>query len=531
MTAKGVIAAGHPETVGAARAILEEGGNAFDAVLAAVYASAAVEPVLSSLGGGGFLMAYPAEGSQDGPVVYDFFTQTPNNRKPAKEVDFYPMVADFGPATQEFHMGMASMAMPGTVKGLFQVHRDLCTMPMTRIVEPAVALARGGFTVNKLQAYLFRVVGPIYKAKAASRAIFASADDPDELKREGETMTKPDFAHTIEALAREGEDLFYRGDIAARISADCDSGGGVLGTRDFEDYRALKRKPLTVDYRGARLYTNPPPSTGGILIAFALELLKDVDMKSLGFGSHTHLERLAAVMALTNKARVESGLHRTVGEGVDAETLLDPEFLAAYKAEILGRLQTEKGTTHISIIDGAGNAASLTLSNGEGSGYIAPGTGIMLNNMLGEEDINPLGFHQWPAATRPCSMMAPSLVIEDPENGGAAGRGRMAVLGSGGSNRLRTAILQVLVNLLDFSLSVEDAINAPRLHFEGGLLNIESGFGEVPLRRLQVDFPEVKTWDEKNLFFGGVHVAGFDARTGRFMGAGDPRRGGAADII
>ncbi len=533
MTKKGVIAAGHPETVGAAGAILEEGGNAFDAVLAAVFASAVVEPVLSSLGGGGFLIARPGDGSSDGssngPVLYDFFTQTPINRIPAEEVDFYPILADFGPVTQEFHIGMASIATPGTVKGLFQVHRDLCTMPMTRIVEPAVALARDGFTVNKLQAYLFQVVGPIYKAKAASRAIFASADDPSDLKREGEIMTNPDFADTLEALAREGEDMFYLGDIAAQVAADCHS-GGALKARDFEDYRALRRTPLSVDYRGARLYTNPPPSTGGILIAFALELLKDVDMKALGFGSEAHLERLAAVMALTNRARVESGLHETAGEKGIAETLLDPEFLSAYKAEILGRPRTEKGTTHISIIDGDGNAASLTLSNGEGSGYIAPGTGIMLNNMLGEEDINPLGFHQWPAATRLCSMMAPSLAIENGGDG-AAGRGRITALGSGGSNRLRTAILQVLVNLLDFSMSVEDAVNAPRLHYEGGLLNIESGFDEDPLKRLQADFSENKRWDEKNLFFGGVHVASFDFRSGRFTGAGDPRRGGAAEIV
>ena len=268
MTTKGVIAAGHPETVKAAAAVLDEGGNAFDAVLAAIFASCVVEPVLSSLGGGGFLLARPAEKGSPDPVVYDFFIQTPKRR--AADPDFFPIVADFGTVTQEFHIGMASMATPGTARGLFRVHRELCTLPMTRLVEPAVALARKGFTVNRLLAYLFQVVGPIYMSNTASRAIFASAEDPEDLKREGETMTNPDFADTLEALAREGEALFYRGDIAARIADDCKAGGGALARSDFEDYRVEKRLPLTVDYRGARLYTNPPPSTGGILVAFAL---------------------------------------------------------------------------------------------------------------------------------------------------------------------------------------------------------------------------------------------------------------------
>ncbi len=530
MTAKGIIAAGHPETTRAAAIILEEGGNAFDAVLAAVCAASVVEPVLCSLGGGGFLLARRGEAGAGEPVLYDFFTQTPKQKGPGTDLDFFPIDADFGAVTQEFHIGMASMATPGTVKGMFRVHRDLCTMPMRRIVEPALALARKGFTVNKLQAYLFQVVGPIYMSSAASRDIFASTGNPDDLKGEGETMTNPDFADTLEALAREGEDLFYRGAVASAIAGDCRTGGGLLSIADFEGYQARKRQPLCVYYRGASLYTNPPPSSGGILIAFALELLKEADPRGLGFGTAEYLACLAKVMELTNKARVEIGLHDNAEPGPAgqsaAEALLDPGFLAAYRAEIMGRPQANRGTTHVSIIDAAGNTASLTLSNGEGSGYIAPGTGIMLNNMLGEEDINPAGFHRWPVDTRICSMMAPSLAVEP--------GGRLNAFGSGGSNRIRTAILQVLVNLFDFSMAVQDAVDAPRVHFEGGLLNIEHGFGDDVAARLAADFAETKCWDERNLFFGGVHVARFDASGGSgnvFDGAGDPRRGGTVEIV
>lgn len=522
MPNKGVIAAGHAETVRAAAAILEDGGNAFDAVLAAIFAACVVEPVLASLGGGGFLLARPADGANDGPVVYDFFTQTPKRRTPAAEADFYPIVADFGTVTQEFHIGMGAIATPGTVKGLFRAQRDLGTMPMTRLVEPAIALARDGFAVTELQAYLFQVVGPIYMANAASRDIFASRIAPGEPRKAGETMNNPAFADTLDALAREGEALFYQGDIAARIAADCRAGGGSLAAEDLAGYRVVERRALAVGYGSARIYTNPPPSTGGILIAFALELLKDLGLDRMAFGSPAHLGRLARAMDLTNKARVESRLHEADETGA-AAALLDPVLLARYRAEVVGHPHASRGTTHVSVIDAAGNAAALTLSNGEGCGYVVPGTGIMLNNMLGEEDINPRGFHNWPADRRIASMMAPSLAVES--------SGGMAALGSGGSNRLRTAILQVLVNMLDFGLSAVDAVEAPRLHVEGGLLSIEPGFEAAVVDRLAADYEQVSRWDRLNLFFGGVHVARFDAATGSFSGGGDPRRGGAARMV
>lgn len=525
MTAKGVIAAGHPETVNAAAAVLDEGGNAFDAALAAVFAACVVEPVLSSLGGGGFLLARPVAGGAGRrpaePVLYDFFTETPIRRLPENESDFHPILADFGPTTQEFHIGLGAIATPGTVKGLFQAHGDLCAMPMARLVEPAVGLARRGFAVNRLQAYLFRVVGPIYMASAASREIFESHAAPGELRREGETMRNPALADTLDALAREGDSLFYAGEIAARIAADCRAGGGSLGRDDLANYRAVRRRPLTVGYGGARLFTNPPPSTGGILIAFALELLKGRNLKDETFGSFRHLSTLAGVMELTNKARVESRLNE---EGAAAASrLLDPGFLDAYRREVLGRPAAVRGTTHISVIDRAGNAAALTLSNGEGSGYIAPGTGVMLNNMLGEEDINPRGFHRWPTNTRMASMMAPSLVVADD--------GGLTALGSGGSNRIRTAILQVLVDMLDFGMTAADAVAAPRLHVEGGLLSVEPGFDGGIVERLAAGFPEVRLWEELNLFFGGVHAARLEGGSGRFSGGGDPRRGGEARVV
>jgi gamma-glutamyltranspeptidase/glutathione hydrolase len=174
-------------------------------------------------------------------------------------------------------------------------------------------------------------------------------------------------------------------------------------------------------------------------------------------------------------------------------------------------------------MDGAGEAASLSLSNGEGNGWLIPGTGIMLNNMLGEEDINPRGFHRWPTDRRLSSMMAPSIVrLAD---------GRLAALGSGGSNRLRTAILQVISNLVDFGMPVAAAVESPRIHHERDRLSVEGGFEEGELRQLLAEHPDHQLWPGINLFFGGVHSVLVDRGAGSFHGAGDPRRGGVSIAV
>ena len=226
-------------------------------------------------------------------------------------------------------------------------------------------------------------------------------------------------------------------------------------------------------------------------------------------------------MRETNKARVDSRLHEARDSA--AETLLNAEFLEAYRRNIAGHPLAQRGTTHLSVIDGDGNAASLTLSNGEGAGYVVPGTAVMLNNMLGEEDINPHGFHQWPEDVRMSSMMAPSLIM--------TADGETVALGSGGSNRIRTAILQVILNHLEFGLSVEESVSAPRIHYEGGLLSVEPGFDEADIGGLSLGFPDIERWDDKNLFFGGVHSVLYDPRRQDFHGAGDLRRGGVAEIL
>lgn len=511
----GVVAAGHPATVEVAKAILQEGGNAFDAVVAAHFAACVAEPVLCSLAGGGFLLAH-ANGSR--PVVYDFFAHTPQQKRTTTDLDFYPILADFGTAQQEFHIGLGSIATPGSVKGLFAIHRDLCRMPMSRLVEPAIELARSGIRLNAFQAYIFSIIAPIYLATPGSRKIFADPDAPDKIIGANKLLLQTDQADFFDVLAREGEDLFYRGEIAATISQLCSKGGGHLQRNDFDAYQVEKRVPLSLPYREAQVFINPPPSSGGLLIAFALDLLSQVNMADYAFGSSAYLQLLASTMAMTQHARLATHLDETLHP--DATQLLNPEYLQQYRDQIQSRARSYRGTTHFSVIDAEGNIASMTVSNGEGCGHIIPHTGVMLNNMLGEEDINPCGFHRWPLNERMTSMMAPAVILFND--------GQRVAIGSGGSNRIRSAILQVLLNLIDYNMPLERAVNAPRIHLEGELLSLEKGFKPDALSAALQEYPHHTLWPSQNLFFGGAHTVMRDS--GHFYAAGDPRRGGAAAI-
>ena len=507
---RGAIAAGHPATVEAAAQVLRAGGNAFDAVVAGHWCACVAEPVLTSLGGGGFLLARPADGESS---VFDFFAQTPKHKQPLQDIDFHPIHADFGTTLQEFHIGYGSAATPGTVRGLFQIHRELCTLPMPVLLEPAIDLARRGVRINALQAYIFNVVKPIYLATPRAAQHFSSHQRPDRLVGDGETLQLPELADTLEALGREGDRLFYTGDIAASIDAASRGGGGLLTRDDLASYQVIKRQPLTIRYRDAQLHTNPPPSSGGLLIGFALKLIERLAHSGLDLRSPGATGLLAEVMQYTNEARLEN-----IARDSFDHQLLEPAYMEQYLQRIQGRARAYRGTTHISVIDARGNLAALTSSNGEGCGHMIADTGIMLNNMLGEEDLNPHGFQRWRENQRLTSMMAPGML--------QTGDGTRIALGSGGSNRIRSAILQVVCAIVDGGLSLQEAVERPRIHYENGTLNLETGSDDAEQAELRAPFEQLKCWPDRNLFFGGVHAvahgpSGFDCY-------GDPRRGGVA---
>ena len=510
MSVPGMVAAGHQLTANAAQEVLRAGGNAFDAVIAGFFTSCVSEPVLASLGGGGFLLGMPT-GSQ--PFVLDCFTQTPGQAPTGSGADIEQVTVDFGSTTQDFHIGFGTVAVPGIVRGMFEVQKVHGSLPMTELVAQAVALARQGVIISEEQAHIFTLVEPIFISRASGRAVFESTRVPGRVCQAGEVLQMPALAELFEALAIEGEGLFYRGEVARDIADLCQGVSG-LGYDDLEHYQCVYRVPLKHQFMGAEVLTNPPPSAGGSLIVFSLALLDKVSDGQ--FGTAEHVVRFAEIMELTDVARLRATPDANQ-PWPDLEILLDPNNVKAFRADLRERLQVSRGTTHLSVIDAAGNAAALSVSNGEGCGEIVPGCGLMLNNMLGEADLNPHGIGHYPPGERMSSMMAPTMArLAD---------GTLLATGSGGSRRIRTAILQLLTNVIGYGMDLESAIRAPRVHVEDGVLCIEDGFADAVVAAVAQRYPDFKRWPDRAFFFGGTHSV--IARDDELHGCGDPRRGGA----
>ncbi len=501
---RSIAATGHELVSQAAAEILRNGGNAFDAVVGAGFASAIAEQTLTSLGGGGFLLArtavHPAR-----EIFFDFFVDTPGRGLEGEvEPHFFPVTVDFGGSTQVFNIGLGSVAVPGILKGLLHVHKRLGRMDLAEVLQPAIEQARG-HELNEFQASFLGLLKPIMTMTEYGRNLYAPGGRYCQVH---DTLVNNDMADFLENLPEDRGESFYRGEIARQIDADMRAGQGLLTYEDLAGYEVVERNPLRVRFRKYTMLTSPPPSLGGSLIGLSLALLGAMEPADR-VNSREYLLRTMGLMREVEALR-EQGIH-------------DPESLAAFLRE--GRVDESvkrirlfsRGTTHISICDREGNMASMTCSNGEGSGYFAPGTGIMLNNMMGEDDLHPEGFHSAPAGERVGSMMSPSVLLE--------GDTPRLVLGSGGSKRIRTAITQVLTRIIDYGLSPEEAVSSPRLHWDGEVLQMEPGFAEEGIAALKRHVP-VNVWQEQSMYFGGVHVV----VPGR-EGAGDARRGGSVVVV
>lgn len=475
-----LVAAGHPAVADAALEALAAGGNAFDAVVAAGFAAAVAEPGLTSLAGGGFCLARTAAGEE---VLFDFFVDTPGRGRSSLAPPTFDQVdVRFAAATQSFHCGPGSIAVPGCLAGFLHVQRRLGRSDPATVVAPAVRLAREGVVLLPGQAGILSLLEPILLRTPAGRTLFA----PDgRLLGAGEVLRNADLGELLAAIGRGEVTGFADGDLAdALLVTTVD--GGLLTRADLEAYTVVERTPLSVAWRGRRVLTNPPPSFGGTLVAAALDRLENVP----------RADDPAAPAAL-------------VAAAADVDR---------HRAEILrgatGPLTT-RGTTHVSVWDGEGGAAAMTTSNGECSGDVVGGTGILTNNILGEEDLHPDGFHAAPPGVRVASMMAPTVVV------GPSG-GTEVVVGSGGSKRIRAAITQVLVNVVVHGLPPDRAVTAPRVHWDVDHTEAEPGMTAAAIAALEAMGP-VTTWPGPDVYFGGTHlvVPGTGA-------AGDPRRDGAA---
>ncbi len=531
------MAAGDPATAESGAHCLRAGGNAIDAALGAAFAAFVCELPLASPFGGGVMVA----GDRPGELTaLDFFARTPGlgaDRDAA--LDFRNVEVDFGATTQIFHIGRGSAALPAALPGLLEAHHRWGSLPLSAIVEPAVQLGRQGYTLGDGVAYVFHLLAPIV---TASPGVTKLHQIDGQLAAAGARLRNPELSDTLERIAR---DPGHVRDLYAALAEEFGpANGGRITTDDVEQLEVVAAAPLSVDHAGFRLHTMSAPSSGGALVALGLRLCEGLGERD-GFLSPGHLLHLA---------RIQDALLDLRDEDFD-EHCRDPRFLralfdedrvAALRAGVVARSLAAPAhplgsTTHISALDEHGGAASLTLTNGEGSGYVLEGTGIHVNNLMGEEDIHPRGFHHDPPGTRLVTMMAPSVLVD--------GRARTIALGSGGSNRLRNAILSVISHLLEHGVAPDQAVLAPRVHLEALRTRGPDAVGRWPRQiaferrgpgnsaltpdAVQVlvdaygDSPVI--FDAPNMFFGGVHLAVRDGVA--FEGAGDPRRGGSVRIV
>jgi gamma-glutamyltranspeptidase/glutathione hydrolase len=510
VTERGVVAAGSRATARAGAWALREGGNAVDAVCAAAFASFVAEPPLTSPAGAGVLLHGDPE---RGWSVHDFFARVPGLGGRPDELEFFLVTIDFGVTTQDFHVGRGAAAVPGALRGLLDVHRAHGRLPLAEVVAPAHELAQDGCVVSAAVAGVLRLLDPIMHLTPEVRdLVFVDG----VLAREGSRLRAPGQAHLLEGLARDPKET-VRAVEADLLAAFGPAHGGLLSAADLEAYRPLARVPLAVPFAGYTVLTNPPPSAGGGLIGLGLRLAERTGLLDQDFGQHD--VALARVLGGVSFARAQGYDGRLCEPGF-LDTLLSDDGVdvaaAAWAAAAAER--GLGGTTHISVLDAEGGAASLTTSNGEGCGYALPAWGIHVNNFLGEDDINPHGFHVDPAGTEMITMMAPTIVLED-------GRPRL-VLGSGGSNRLRSAVLIGLLQHLGFGRDLEASVTADRMHVEGNKLWFEATHLDADvIAELRHAWPDASLFDHRSMFFGGIHAAANVG--GHFVGAGDPRRDGA----
>ena len=475
--------------VAAATTILRAGGCAVDAALAAAFTAVMSEPALASLGGGGFLLsAKPAAE----PEILDFFVNVPGIDGGPLVPHVETVVVDFArtgsaAATSEqvFHGGWGTVAVPGCLSGYLDAHSRGGRLPLAQVVAPAIAHARGGVRLSAGQRTFMHLVGDLLDLTNESALVF------DEAVRTGRYVNDR-YADLLEAIGTGHVRGLSDHEFGDDLLAGSRSGGGLLTAADLEAYQAQRRAPLTIERAGARVWTNPPPSVGGSIVTGALALLREV-----GGGSPARWAEVAEVLADSTLAARGPG-------------------------------QVPTGTTHVSVVDADGGFAAITTSNGAGSGTVVPGWGVALNNMLGEEDLRPADGSALPPGTRMGSMMAPTLV--------ELGDGSRTALGTGGSERIRSALLGVLVRLIDEGRSLAEAVDAPRVHLTGtGPVHLEPGFADDDLVGLDAlarrrGWPGLEPWPQRNLYFGGVHAVR-RAADGSVEAVGDARRTGSVGVV
>jgi gamma-glutamyltranspeptidase/glutathione hydrolase len=512
--------------------ILRAGGNAVDAAVAVGYALAVVGPCCGNIGGGGFLTLHLSDGRDR---VIDF-----RETAPAAASAGMFLGADGRPVAALSRLGWRAIAVPGTVMGLDRAAREYGRLPAAQLIQPAIALARDGFALGPAEAELLAAKADLFRRDPAAAKIFLRADGRPFAA--GDRLVQADLAATLSAIAKDGPRAFYAGPVAVQVAEASRNNGGLLSEGDFAAYRTEERPPLSCSYRGYRLLSAPPPSSGGVAICEILGILEGYDLRSLGFRSAGSVRLLVEAMRRAYRDRnSELGDPGFVDNPV--ARLLSPEHVRSIRAEIdglaaAGNRASPPGspgekpeTTHYSVVDAAGNAVAVTYTlNGYfGAGVVAPGTGFLLNNEMDDFTAKPGAANLYglvqgeknavAPGKRPLSSMAPTIA----ESGGSV----FLVLGSPGGPRIITAVAEAISNIVDYGMTPQEAVDAPRLHFQGEPDRLfYERFGLSPdtatiLVRSGYKPVEERPWGAVEL----IELAG-----GRLYGASDSRRPAGAAL-
>ncbi len=450
--------------------VLREGGGAIDAAVATAFALAVTHPTAGNIGGGGFLVYRPANGE---PVAYDFRETAPAAASPTM------FLRDGKYDFDLHHNSHLSVGVPGTVAGLYLAWQDHGKLPWKRLVEPAIKLAREGFPVSYGLARSLAAILPEMKKYPASYKQFSKNGVPYE---PGELLRQPDLARTLQRIAEQGPAGFYEGETALLIEQEMKAHGGLITREDLKAYRAKRRVPIRGTYRGYDIYSMPPPSSGGVALVEMLNVLEGYDLAAKGYGSAETLHLLIETMRRAYADRAQYLGDPDFNPDMPIARLISKEYAAELRKTI-DRARASKSspakftwsgegeeTTHLSIVDGQRNAVALTytLESGYGSRIVVPGAGFLLNNEMGDFNAAPnLTTAEGLIGTPPnlaqpgkrmLSSMTPTIVSRD---------GRLfMVTGSPGGRTIINTVLLTILNVIDFGMNAQEAVDAPRLHHQ-----------------------------------------------------------------
>jgi gamma-glutamyltranspeptidase/glutathione hydrolase len=543
---RGMVVTAQHEASEAGRQILAAGGNAVDAAVAVGYALAVVDPCCGNIGGGGFMLIHRAQDRHGGgDTVINFRETAPGAAGPGMFLD-----ADGAVIRDASLYGYRAVGVPGTVKGLDHALSAYGRLGRAVVMAPAIGLARDGFVLGEADAAIIAARMTRLAADPAAAAIFLRADGTPY--QPGDRLVQTDLAATLATIAEAGPDAFYRGKVAAAVAREAAARGGLLTAQDFADYRVAEAPPVTCPYRGYSVLSAPPPSAGGIILCEMLGVLSGWDVGAAGFGSARAVHLMAEAMRhayidrntlIGDPAFVADPRERLLSPGHAAaiRAAIDPEKATPSSALGPGIPPHEQAeTTHYSVVDGEGNAVAVTytLNGNFGAAVVAPGTGVLLNNEMDDFTVKPgaanlFGLVQGSAnaiapGKRPLSSMSPTIVAKD---------GRpVLVLGSPGGPRIITAVLLTLTNIVDFGMTPQEAVAAPRFHhqflpdtlfYERGGLSPDTLAALAARGHRLVERPQ---WGAVELIAIGPHGGSGGAPGSRLLGVNDPRRPAGAAV-